>query len=167
MCHMAWTDNKVHIRVFQYPTFNWVSFNHIHRYFIYRETDTLIWFCVITLSDFPKLYATVAPFVGHISSKLLVTLPKEMSNIFTVKGFNLVKSESLLPSAAKVYGLVFILYTRSTRNLCVNTLFTTMQKVLVLAHWYCFAICESGNIFLNNGSYLLGIVQQSENGFHQ
>ena len=72
-----------------------------------------------------------------------------MSNIFMVKGFNLDKSESLLLSVAKVYEMVFILETRSIWNL------------------YCFAICESGKIFLNNGSYLLAIVQQSANCFQQ
>jgi hypothetical protein len=32
---------------------------------------------------------------------------------------------------------------------------------------YCFAICESGNIFLSNEPYLLAMVQQSENCFQQ
>ena len=57
--------------------------------------------CVITIvKKNSKICAAVAPFVVHI---LLVTLFKEMSNIFVVKGFILVKSESLLPSVAKVW----------------------------------------------------------------
>jgi hypothetical protein len=55
-------------------------------------------FCVLT----SKISATVTPFVVHISRTLLVILLKEMSNIFTVKRFILVNSESLLPSVAKV-----------------------------------------------------------------
>ena len=51
MCHMARTANKVHIMVFlQYPTFNWVSvsFTHVHRGFIYRESYTLIsWYLIL------------------------------------------------------------------------------------------------------------------------
>jgi len=50
-----------------------------------------------------KISTVVASFVVHISRKLLVTLFKEMPNMFTVKGFILVKSESLLPSVAKVW----------------------------------------------------------------
>jgi len=33
---------------------------------------------------------------------------------------------------------------------CYNALFS-IQKVLVLPHWYCFTICEYGNIFLKMG----------------
>lgn len=69
------------------------------------------------------------PFVVHISRKLLVTLFKKMSNMFTVNGFNLVKSELLPPS--KLYGLV--LDTRSTWTLGVNVMFGR-QKVLILPH---------------------------------
>ena len=163
---MARTVDKVHIGFFT-STLLLAEFisNDIHRDFIYRETDTLIWFSVITLSIISKWYAAFC--CAHFQ-KLLVTLLEEMSNIFTVKWFNLVKSESLPPSVAKVYGLVFILDTRSTWKLCVtsNALFS-MQKVIFLAHWYCIAICESGNIFLNKGSYLLATVQQSTNCFEQ
>jgi hypothetical protein len=62
-----------------------------------------IWFCVIYTVNVFKISAAVASFVVHISRKLLVTLFKEMPNMFTVKGFILVKSESLLPSVAKVW----------------------------------------------------------------
>jgi len=64
--------------------------------------------------NFFKKIARVAPFVEHTSSKLLVTLLKEISNIYTVKGFILFKSESLPLSVDKLYGFVFILDTRST-----------------------------------------------------
>ena len=43
MCHMSRTANKVQFGVFlQYPTFNWVSFTHIHRGIIYKESYTRI-----------------------------------------------------------------------------------------------------------------------------
>jgi hypothetical protein len=104
----------VHIRVsLQYPIFKRVSFTHINRGIIYRESYTLTaiyWFCIITLYNFSKISAAVAPFVVHISRQLLVILFKDMSNIFTVKEFILVKSDSLLPSVAKVL-LVLILDT--------------------------------------------------------
>ena len=89
MCHiMARTDNKVYIGVLhQYPTFNWVSSTNIHRGIIYRENNTYhmvgIWFWVIILSIFCK----------NICNLMLCTyltncwLHKEISNIFTVKGF--------------------------------------------------------------------------------
>jgi hypothetical protein len=41
--YVSYDKDKVHIKVFhQYPTFNWVSFTHIHRDIIYRESYTLI-----------------------------------------------------------------------------------------------------------------------------
>ena len=76
-----------------------------------------------------------------------------MSTILRVKVFIFVISESLLLSVAKVYWLVFILDTRSTWQFGANALFS-IHTVLVLAHWYCFAICESGDLFVNNGPYL-------------
>jgi len=98
MCHMARTANKVQLGVFlQYPTFNWVSFTHIHRGIIYRESYTRIPLYLILCNNI------VNCFLLCTSRKLLVTLFKEMSNIFTVKGFILVKSESFIPSVAKVW----------------------------------------------------------------
>jgi len=77
-------------------------------------------FCVITLSIFSKISAAVVPFVVRINRVLLVTL----SNIIMIKEFILVKSESLLPSVAKVL-LVLILDTRSTWN---NALFSIKKS---------------------------------------
>ena len=56
-------------------------------------------FCVITLSIFSKIPASVAHFVVHINRVLLVTL----SNIIKIKEFILVKSKSLILSIAKVW----------------------------------------------------------------
>ena len=64
-----------------------------------------------------KISAAVAPFVVHTSRKLLVTLFKEMSNVFTTKGFSLVKSESLPPSVDKVWVDFHFRYYRSTWKL--------------------------------------------------
>ena len=60
-----------------------------------------------------KISAAVAPFVVQ-SRKLLVTLFKE---IFTTKGFILVKSESLPPSVDKVWVDFHFRYYRSTWKL--------------------------------------------------
>jgi hypothetical protein len=87
---MTRTANKVHIRVYlQYPTFNWVSSTHIHRGIIYRKSHTLIpWYLILCnniVYFFTKISAAVVTFVVHIFSKLVVTLFKEMSNIFRSK----------------------------------------------------------------------------------
>ena len=54
--HMARTVNKVHIWFFTSTLLLTEFLLTIFKDFIYRETDTLIWFRVITLSIFSKLY---------------------------------------------------------------------------------------------------------------
>jgi hypothetical protein len=44
----------------------------------------------------------------------------------------------------------------STWNLSVSALFS-IQTVLVFTHWYCFAICKYGDIFLTNGPHLSAV----------
>jgi hypothetical protein len=65
----------------------------------------------------------------------------------------LVKSESLLRHVAIkcMDWLSFYILDQY-----VNTLFS-IQTVLVFTHWYCSAICESGDIFFNNGPHLSAV----------
>jgi len=111
MCHMARAANKVQLGVFlQYPTFNWVSFTHIHTGIIYRESYTripLYLILCITLS--------IAFCCAHLENCSLLCLNRCQIFLRTKDSFWL--NQNHLSRLLLRCGLIFILDTRSTWKL--------------------------------------------------